>query len=145
MASEMEEHYATQKTKRKLLLAFSQSKDVDGVRNLLYPKRLTRNWILQKYYGTVVFPNQKQARRPHVARNSSLRFKLSCKQYLHVRFVSLHCNERRPMTEGDCCLAADFCNSELLSGITAVVNCCQQFSSSPKKTSSVPCQFDRRA
>ena len=39
-----------------------------------------------------------------------------------------------PMTEGDSCLAADSCNSELLSGISAVANCSQQFSSPPKKT-----------
>lgn len=38
------------------------------------------------------------------------------------------------MTEGDSCLAADSCNSELLSGITAVVNCSQQVSRHPKKT-----------
>lgn len=41
------------------------------------------------------------------------------------------------MTEGDSYLAADSCNSELLSGITAVVNCCQQFRALPKK----PAQF----
>ena len=74
--------------------------------------------------------------------NSSLRFKLSCKKYLHSRFVSLHCNERRPNDRTRELPSNRFVQQWpqkrsrhiplLLSQITADVNSFQQFSSQKK-------------